>query len=368
MIGVVNQRIIIRSDSKLVCLSMELELEKATDRIGSFLERAKEAGVQRLVLLTGRGEDEGLRQEALVRDSGLAWTVVRSAWFNQNFTEGGFAELVEAGQFVLPAGHVPEPFVDLDDVADVAVAALTQPGHHGEIYEVTGPRGLTLEAVAAELSQALGRPIPFVPVTHDDFLAGLEAAGVPDDEVGLLDFLFGTLLDGRNAHLGDGVQRALGREPMDFSDFARKAAADSERNSPLSPSAKHEEVLRRFVSDFINGGDEAVLPDLIHDDYVYASPGEELKGRRELAAMFRGLRSAFPDMELTSHRVIATDDTTVMDFTLTGTHRGDFMGIPATHRRIDIRGVVISRYRDGRIAQEWEILDTLTMLQQLEVA
>ena len=136
----------------------------------------------------------------------------------------------------------------------------------------------------------------------------------------------------------------------------------------MSTSAQHEKVLRRFVADFINGGDEAVLSDLIHEDYLYRSPGEELRGRASLAAMFEGLRAAFPDMELSIHRVISTDDTTVMDFSLTGTHRGDFMGIPATDRSIDIRGVVISRYRDGKIAEEWEILDTLTMLQQLDVA
>ncbi|MDJ0521164.1 MAG: ester cyclase [Planctomycetota bacterium] len=127
-------------------------------------------------------------------------------------------------------------------------------------------------------------------------------------------------------------------------------------------------MLRRFVTEFINGGDESVLPDLIHEDYLYRSPGEEVSGREELTAMFRGLRSAFPDMVLTSHRIIANDDTTVLDFTLKGTQRGEFMGIPATNRAIDIRGVVISRYRDGKIVHDWEILDSLTMLQQLEVA
>lgn len=129
-----------------------------------------------------------------------------------------------------------------------------------------------------------------------------------------------------------------------------------------------EETLRRFVAAFINGGDEAVLAELVDEDYVYRSPGEEARGHAGLAAMFRDLRAAFPDMALTIHDIIATADRTVLDFGLAGTHRGDFMGIPATGRPFDVRGVVISRYRAGRIAEEWELLDTTTLLQQLGVA
>ena len=130
----------------------------------------------------------------------------------------------------------------------------------------------------------------------------------------------------------------------------------------------HTEVLNRFVAEFINEGDESVLEELVHDDYIYRSPDEEVYGREGLAAMFRGFRAAFPDMQLTVHEVISTDDSTVLDFTLSGTHQGEFMGIPATERPFGIRGVVITRYRDGRIAQEWEILDNMTLLRQLGVA
>ena len=200
----------------------DLPIEGATEQIARFVEEAKRSGVQRLVLLTGRGESEGLRQEELVKESGLEWTVIRSAWFDQNFTEGGFAEMLQSGELVLPEGRAPEPFVDLEDLADVAVAALTHSGHAGQIYDVTGPHLLTFEAVASGLSQALGRPVSFVPVSLAAFLTGLAEAGVPADAVVLMEFLFGDLLDGRNAHLGDGVQRALGREPGGFDAFARR--------------------------------------------------------------------------------------------------------------------------------------------------
>ncbi|TNE48056.1 MAG: ester cyclase [Deltaproteobacteria bacterium] len=138
-------------------------------------------------------------------------------------------------------------------------------------------------------------------------------------------------------------------------------------DSIMNASTQHEHILRRFVSEFINGGDESVLSDLVHQDYVYQSPDDEVVGQDGLAAMFRGFRTAFPDLHLDVQDVIAKEDTTVLDFAFRGTHQGEFMGIPATHRPFNIRGVVISRYKDGKIASEWEILDTANLLRQLGV-
>ena len=203
----------------------DLAIPGAADAIQAFVDRAKQHGVKRLVLLSGRGEEEAQACERIVQDSGVDWTVVRASWFNQNFSEGAFVEMVQAGQLTLPAVDTPEPYVDVDDIADVGVAALTEPGHAGEVYEVTGPRLLTLAEVAAEISRASGRDIAYVPVRHDAFVAGMTASGAPKDVVWLLDYLFSTVLDGRNAYLTDGVQRALGRPPRDFSDYARAIAA-----------------------------------------------------------------------------------------------------------------------------------------------
>lgn len=203
----------------------DLAMPGASDSIQAFVERARRHDVKRLVLLSGRGEEEAQACERIVQSGGIDWTIVRSSWFNQNFSEGAFVEMVQAGQITLPDVDTPEPFVDVDDIAEVAAAALTQPGHAGEIYEVTGPRLLTLADVAAELSHATGRSIAFVPVPHDDFVAGVAESGAPKDVVWMLDYLFATVLDGRNAYLTDGVQRALGRPPRDFADFARDIAA-----------------------------------------------------------------------------------------------------------------------------------------------
>jgi uncharacterized protein YbjT (DUF2867 family) len=121
--------------------------------------------------------------------------------------------------------NTPEPFVDAGDIADIAVAALTEDGHVGETYELTGPRLLTFTDAVAEIAQATGREIRYVPVSIEDFAAGLEEQAVPDEWIELLVYLFQEVLDGRNAHLAEGVQRALGREPKDFAEYARDAAA-----------------------------------------------------------------------------------------------------------------------------------------------
>ncbi|MEL6661864.1 MAG: NAD(P)H-binding protein [Pseudomonadota bacterium] len=202
----------------------DLAFPGATDAIQALVNKAKRAGVKRLVLLSGRGEEEAQASERIVQASGIDWTIVRASWFNQNFSEGAFIDMVLNGAITLPAGDTPEPFVDADDIADVAVAALTQDHHAGQLYEVTGPRLMTLADVAADLSAATGREIVYVDVPHEGFMAEIEASGAPHEVAWMLDYLFATVLDGRNASLTDGVARALGRPPKDFAAYARDVA------------------------------------------------------------------------------------------------------------------------------------------------
>ena len=125
----------------------------------------------------------------------------------------------------MPACETPEPFVDVDDIAEVAVAALTESGHSGEIYEVTGPRLMTFADIASDLSVATGQEIVYTRISHDAFAAGIAESGAPRDVAWLLDYLFATVLDGRNSYLTDGIQRALGRNPKDFTEYASAVAA-----------------------------------------------------------------------------------------------------------------------------------------------
>lgn len=203
----------------------DLAMPGAQDAILAFANLAKRRGVKRLVLLSGRGEEEAQACERIVQNAGLEWTIVRASWFNQNFSEGAFIDMVLSGAITLPAGDQVEPFVDVDDIADVAVDALTEDHHNEQIYEVTGPRLMTFADVAADLSRATGRKIAYVDVPHDAFVSEIANSGAPKDVVWMLDYLFSTVLDGRNAHLSDGVQRALGRPPKDFADYTRDVAA-----------------------------------------------------------------------------------------------------------------------------------------------
>jgi uncharacterized protein YbjT (DUF2867 family) len=203
----------------------DIAVPGAADLVGSFANLAVKNGVPRLVLLSGRGEEEAEHAEQAVRASGADLTIVRSTWFMQNFSEDYMVDHVLAGEIALPGGETPEPFVDADDIADVAVAGLTDDTHVGELYELTGPRPLTLTDVADELSTATGRDIRYVPVSIEEFAAGAAEQGMPPEAIDVLTYLFGEVLDGRNSHTMDGVQRALGREPRDFRDFARDTSA-----------------------------------------------------------------------------------------------------------------------------------------------
>lgn len=203
----------------------DLAIPGATDSIRGFVDRAVAQGVKRLVLLSGRGEEEAQACERIIQEADVEWTVVRASWFMQNFSEGEFLGMVLGGAITLPAADVPEPFIDVNDIADVAVAALTEEGHAYEIYEVTGPRMLTFTELAQEISRAAGREVRYTQIPKEAFAQTIADAGVPDDIAWLLDYLFETVLDGRNAYVCDGVQRALGREPADFTDYARRIAA-----------------------------------------------------------------------------------------------------------------------------------------------
>jgi uncharacterized protein YbjT (DUF2867 family) len=203
----------------------DLAIPGAADAIREFTQMAVWLGVRRLVLLSGRGEEEAQQSEKIVQSFDAEWTVVRSSWLSQTFSENFLREPVLGGEVALPVGDVREPFIDANDIADIAVAALTEDGHDGQIYEVTGPRLLTFADAVHEIAKATKRDVRYVEIPLEEFEDAMAAQGVPADAVQLMTYLFTTVLDGRNEHLTDGVQRVLGRSPRDFGDFARSAAA-----------------------------------------------------------------------------------------------------------------------------------------------
>lgn len=215
----------------------DLAIPGATDTIRRFVDKAVAQGIKRLMLLSGRGEEEAQACERIVQAADVEWTVVRASWFMQNFSEGEFLDMVLDGVITLPAADVPEPFIDVNDIADVAVAALTEEGHAHEIYEVTGPRMLTFTELAREIAEATGRDVQFLQVPKEAFSQAIADSGAPEDVAWLLNYLFETILDGRNAYVCDGVQRALGREPSDFADYTRRIAARGTWNTNAGEAA-----------------------------------------------------------------------------------------------------------------------------------
>jgi uncharacterized protein YbjT (DUF2867 family) len=197
----------------------------STDAIAGLVETSLAAGTRRLVLLSGRGEEQAEACEKILMSSGADWTILRASFFNQNFSEGYLLDPILAGQVMLPAGDVGEPFSDTDDIADVAATVLAEDGHVGAIYQLTGPRPLTFAEATATIAEATGRDIAYTRIPPEDFAAGLAADGVPPDIIDVLVDLFGTVLDGRNIAVGDGVERVLGRPARDFADYARVTAA-----------------------------------------------------------------------------------------------------------------------------------------------
>jgi uncharacterized protein YbjT (DUF2867 family) len=203
----------------------DIAIPGAPEAIEIFAKLALAHGVRQLVLLSGRGEPEAQRSEDALIAAGVDWTILRCSWFAQNFSEAFLLDFVKAGLVQLPAGNVGEPFIDVDDIADAAVAALTEAGHIGKLYELTGPRLLTFAEAVAEIAKGSGRPIRYEQISNRAFKEMLAEAQVPADIIWLLNLLFTEVLDGRNANLTDGVQQALGRAPRDFTDYVRKSAA-----------------------------------------------------------------------------------------------------------------------------------------------
>jgi len=208
-----------------ICFQPDLAVPGALESIQAFTDLAVKSGVRKLVLLSGRGEIEAEQAERVVQNSGIDWTILRASWFCQNFSEAHFLEPILQGELALPVGQVAEPFVDAEDIAECAIAALTRPGHTNQLYELTGPRALTFADAVTDIARSTRRNIEFVAVPADAYRQAMEQEQLPQELIDLVLYLFTTVLDGRNTPIADGVQRVLGRPARDFSDYVQRTAA-----------------------------------------------------------------------------------------------------------------------------------------------
>ena len=216
------------ADSAFLTYAPDIAFPGAAEAVAEVADRLLRGGLRRLVLLTGRGEPEALRAERLVArladEHGAGWAVVRCSFFMQNFSEGLFAGSVADGELAFIADRVREPFVDLDDVAEVVVGILTGDVPDRQVHELTGPELLTFAEAVDAIAEATGRPVTYRHLTVPDLVTGLVDQGLPHADAAGLAQLLAEVLDGHNEHLTSGVRRALGREPRRFADFARDAA------------------------------------------------------------------------------------------------------------------------------------------------
>jgi len=211
-------------DAAYVVYQPDLAFRGALDDIRSFTRIAREQGVRKIVLLSGRGVEEAIRAERIVADSGLEWTNIRAAWFSQNFSEGDFSFMIRSGVIALPMGIAVEPIVDAEDIAEVAAVALTDTGLNGRSLELSGPAALTHDEIAAELSRAAGREIRYQPISDEALRTTLLELDTPPAYIDLLAYLFEITRSGVNAKPTTDVEAVLGRPPRSFADFAGTAA------------------------------------------------------------------------------------------------------------------------------------------------
>jgi uncharacterized protein YbjT (DUF2867 family) len=194
-----------------------------------FLQRARSAGVDRIVLLSSKGievmgDHRLLAAEQAVRSAGGRWTIVRPDWFDQNFDEGVLRDAVLTGEIVLPVGEVRQAFNDADDIAAVVSVALVEDGHDGRVYELSGPQALSFDDVAAVITRESGRPVRFSGAA-DRYAEVMTGYGLDRRQVLAEVEAFEALAASGDAEVTDTVTRVTGRTPVSFDAYAARAAA-----------------------------------------------------------------------------------------------------------------------------------------------
>lgn len=202
----------------------DLAVPKAAEDIRELTMLAEKVGLKRLVLLSGRGEEGAQQAEEMLKNSTIDWTIIRSSWFAQNFSEGFLLDQIKAGEVALPVGRIPEPFIDVEDIADVAVKALTEPGHARKLYEVTGTNSISFREATESIANTIDKQIVYTELSIEDFRSRLQQAQTPHVYIEFLTELFTQVFDGRNVNPQSGIQDALGRSPRTFDDYVKRTA------------------------------------------------------------------------------------------------------------------------------------------------
>ena len=213
-------------DSIYITYQPDLAVPGALEAIEELVKIAKRADVKKLVLLSGKGEKEAQLCEQVVIHSGIDYTIVRANWFNQNFSENFLLEGILEGFVALPFAEAKIPFVDANDIAEVAVKALTEDQHNGKIYELTGAEGLTFEDAVSIISEVSGRKIQFTGISITSYVEAMRQQQVPEDFIWLIQYLFTEVLGNpSNSEITNDIEKVLHRSPISFKDYAIEVAS-----------------------------------------------------------------------------------------------------------------------------------------------
>ena len=222
-------------DRAYIVYSPDLAVPGSKEAITALTEAALKEGLDKVVLLSGKGEKEAEACEEIVANSGLNYTLVRASWFNQNFSEGGFLEFILARQVALPMPEAEIPFVDADDIAEVVTKVLLDDSYNGQTITVTGPEKLTFEQVVAMMAQGIGREIQYIPISVEEFKGGMKAAGLPDSYVWLFGYLFKEVLGNPdNQEVSHDVEKVLGHKATSFEEYTQKTLATGVWNQEIA--------------------------------------------------------------------------------------------------------------------------------------
>ena len=211
-------------NSVYITFQPDLAIPSAPETVQKFALLATKLGVEKMVLLSGRGEKEAQICEEIVKATAQKWTIVRASWFNQNFSESIFLEPLLAGFVALPQANVLEPFIDANDIAEVVTEALLNDKHNGQTYELTGPRLLSFEQAVSEIAKVIKKEIVFESLTVEKYINMLREYQVPEDEIWLINYLFSEVMDGRNSSTTNDIEKVLGRKATDFSEYVIETA------------------------------------------------------------------------------------------------------------------------------------------------
>jgi len=213
-------------DKAYITFQPDLAVPWAANAIRQLATIARDMELKHLVLLSGAGEREAERCEQILLNSGVPTTILRAMWFNQNFSESFLMEPILAGNVMLPNPNAQVAFVDTDDIADMAVEALTTDQHEGKIYNLTGPSHLSFAESVGRIAEVTGRQIQVMPISHSQYEAGMEEAGVPADYRWLISYLFREVLPVHDkAPISNDIERILGRPAKDFAAYVAETAA-----------------------------------------------------------------------------------------------------------------------------------------------